>query len=223
MSNAISPSPLIAGLVSDSAVTAEIRNYRGRASLSDEKNIPQGFSVKRREEFVAGRMCANEALRRFGLPLSQVGREASGAPIWPAGVLGSITHTNAIAAAVIAPASEFKAVGLDIEEVGAVDVNLWPLLFSEPETLRLGEAAPFARTCLATALFAAKEAFYKAQWPLTREWVDFLDVEVELSDRAFSIRPLSSKAWTQYLHEPEGRWIQSGEVIAATVLISDRG
>jgi 4'-phosphopantetheinyl transferase EntD len=144
-----------------------------------------------------------------------------GAPIWPAGAVGSISHTDDIAVAVVARSEEVQAIGLDIERVGAVEPGLWPMLFSETERLRLEGVAPHARDTLATALFAAKEAFYKAQWPITGEWLDFLDIEVELNGHTFVVLPRSQKAWTRRLAMRLGGSLAiPGDIVAAAILIS---
>jgi 4'-phosphopantetheinyl transferase EntD len=218
------PSPLLKGIFPDRVATAELRVFRGGVHIAEEDAacIPRANS-KRRDEFVAGRLCAAAALASLGIQSSRVGRDAGGAPIWPPGSLGSISHTDDIAAAVAARCDQYHAAGLDIERVGAVEPPLWPMVFCEAETVQLQAVDPDARKTLATALFAAKEAFYKAQWPITREWLDFLDVEIVLNGQAFVVLPRSRRAWIRVLGvQPGGLFEVQDDIVVASVLISAR-
>jgi 4'-phosphopantetheinyl transferase EntD len=111
-----------------------------------------------------------------------------------------------------------RTIGLDVEQNGAVRQNLWPLLFTDTEQKRLRETDPCAQDVVATALFAAKEAFYKAQWPITREWLDFQDVEISLNDGAITVSPRSRKAWISPLAVSlSGALASSGNALAAII------
>lgn len=190
-----------------------------RPSPADEVHI-QRASTKRREEFAAGRLCAAAALKFLGAGSEAVGREPGGAPIWPSGVVGSISHTDDVAAVAVMPSGGFSAIGLDIERVGAVEPAFWRTLFSNTERGLLEQGQAGGHRLAATALFAAKEAFYKAQWPITHEWVDFLDIEVELDGDVFEILPLTPRAWVRSLPpRPRGRLAARDDVVAAAVII----
>lgn len=217
----ICPSPLVAGLFSQQVASAEIRSFRGSVCLSEKDKVHvRNASPRRQDEFAAGRLCAVTALESLGIPSASVGREAGGAPIWPAGVIGSISHIDNVAAAVVTRSAEVKTIGLDVERIGRVQPALWPLLFSQKEHRRLTAADPHARDTLATALFASKEAFYKAQWQITREWLDFVDVEIELKGRSFWVFPQTRKAWTRSLGEPLiGLFSVFGDTVAAAIFV----
>jgi 4'-phosphopantetheinyl transferase EntD len=189
-------------MVPPQALTAEYRNFRGvvRSLVADEEHV-RTAGPKRREEFAAGRLCAAAALKSLGLASTRVERAPCGAPIWPRGAVGSISHADDVAVAVAARSEHFLAIGVDVEQLGAVDAALWPMLFCEAERRRLDQNGPEAASAIATAMFVAKEAFYKAQWPLTQEWLDFLDVEIELSDGMFAVRPCTRKAWIRRVGE----------------------
>jgi 4'-phosphopantetheinyl transferase EntD len=97
-------------------------------------------------------------------------------PSWPASLVGSITHTAGLCAAVAARRTSFAGLGVDSEVVGEVSPELWPKICATREiawlrTLPAAEQAPAA-----TLIFAAKEAFYKCQYPVTGEFLDFHDV-----------------------------------------------
>jgi 4'-phosphopantetheinyl transferase EntD len=137
---------------------------------------------KRIRDFAAGRACAHRAMSELGIRdfslLSGEHRE----PIWPAGIVGSITHTCGYGGAVVARQRDLRSVGLDCEVVDAVNEELWSRICTPAEIGRLEQLPPSERGRLAALIFAAKEAFYKCQFPLTGEWVGFEDVVIEPLD-----------------------------------------
>lgn len=124
---------------------------------------------RRRAEFAAGRRCARAALHAAGGPAdADIAIGPLRAPVWPAGFVGSITHAAGIAAAAVAPASRTRALGIDIERIiGPGDVERLAPTLARPDELAV---APL------TALFAAKEALFKALAPRVGRYFDFLDV-----------------------------------------------
>ena len=117
---------------------------------------------KRKREFALGRACARAALAQMGIEATAILRAADGAPLWPAGVVGSITHTNGYACAVVGPSSPFNAMGVDAEPIGGVGDDLLPRLFDDEEQARLMAMDTDERQVAATLGFSAKEACFKA-------------------------------------------------------------
>jgi 4'-phosphopantetheinyl transferase EntD len=110
-------------------------------------------------------------------------KRESGAPLWPAGIVGSITHTDGYGAAVAASAADFAGLGVDAERVGGVTPDLWPRLFNAIERAGLEQLRDPAKA--ATILFSAKEACHKAG----RESVlRFQDLHIVLADDHFTAR-----------------------------------
>ena len=136
---------------------------------------------KRRRDFALGRFCAHAALTQLGRPQNVIGSGRDGAPLWPLGICGSITHTTGYAASLVAGRECFAGVGVDAEHVGGVTEKLWPRLFNESERAMLKEREDHA--VAATILFSAKEACFKAHGP-----VSFTAIDVELSDGGFLAR-----------------------------------
>ena len=116
---------------------------------------------KRRREFALGRACAHAALEKLGCEQGVIGRSASGAPLWPKGIVGSITHTKDYAAAVVGEARHFSGIGVDAERIGGVTRELWPRLFDDAERDYLQNLDEAVRPEIATLAFSAKEACYK--------------------------------------------------------------
>src|SRR5699024_10257180 len=77
-----------------------------------------GAVDSRRHDFAAARACAREAMRRLGIPGGPVVRGGRGMPVWPPGVVGSLTHTDGLRAAALAPADSVRSLGLDVEPHG---------------------------------------------------------------------------------------------------------
>jgi 4'-phosphopantetheinyl transferase EntD len=146
----------------------------------EEERHVTGAADKRRRDFILGRACAHAALAQLGRDEGAVGKAGHGAPLWPAGVTGSITHTAGYAAAVVAPADGYAGLGLDAERIGGVGEQLWPRLFDEGERAALSgvDAA-----LLATLFFSAKEAAYKA-WD--KRSLGFRDIHIARTDGGFT-------------------------------------
>lgn len=123
-----------------------------------------GAVDKRKSEFLAGRLCAFLALRSLGIS-GQVKRSGR-APIWPAGVCGSISHHEgrAIAVASVRHAS----LGVDYEAILKEEVvrDLEPAILTDSDRSRFDGSMSKAEYC--TLVFCAKEAAYKA----VSEWID---------------------------------------------------
>ena len=122
-----------------------------------EKSVP-----KRQREFALGRACARAALEKLGHGEALIGRRANGAPLWPEGVTGSITHTKGYAAALAGATSQYRGIGVDAERVGGVTRDLWPRLFDARERDQLSALDDAGQLVMATLFFTAKEACYKA-------------------------------------------------------------
>jgi 4'-phosphopantetheinyl transferase EntD len=127
-----------------------------------EEALVEKSAPKRRREFALGRACARAALEKLGHGGAVIGRAANGAPLWPQGIIGSITHTRDYAAAVVGEARHHSGIGVDAERVGGVTQDLWPRLFDDAERAHLMGLDAADRLIAATLFFSAKEACYKA-------------------------------------------------------------
>ena len=138
------------------------------------------FSQKRLADFSTGRYCAIKALEQLGIQDAIIPIGDERAPIWPEGIVGSISHCDSLIGAIVAKSSDHISLGLDIEEIGRVTPDLWDLVFTENEKNYLFRLSDEDILVQSTAIFSIKEAFYKFQHPLTKTYLDFLDVEVAL-------------------------------------------
>ena len=136
---------------------------------------------KRIGEFVAGRLCARRALAEFGIANFALKVRQDRTPEWPASVVGSISHTAGMYLAAVAAKSQVAALGIDCELVGHVSAEIWPTICGATEFKWVESLPARERPAAVTLIFAAKEAFYKCQYPLTREWLDFKDLDVRVN------------------------------------------
>jgi enterobactin synthetase component D / holo-[acyl-carrier protein] synthase len=138
---------------------------------------------RRRRAFRGGRLCARNALAVLGIPPRPIFTGIAGEPIWPAGITGSISHTNEIVAAVVMQKSQIIGVGLDVERDGPLRDDAVTEIVCRPEELdpRHGslDAVNLRRGKL---LFAIKEALYKLYWPLAGAAADFHDFRVSFNE-----------------------------------------
>ena len=190
---------------------------------------------KRRAEYAAGRACARAALTALGIGPVAIGRDAErGAPVWPAGVLGSITHCDGYRAAAVAHTTDLLSLGIDAEPHGPLPEGVLEAVVStaaEQDALAaLMDRAPDVHWD--RLLFSAKESVYKAWYPHHRgdAMLGFREAElhfsrdVEHGDRgSYTARvlrpgPLLGGAAT-LLH---GRWIVEGGLLATAVAVPHR-
>jgi 4'-phosphopantetheinyl transferase EntD len=148
--------------------------------------VASAASARRQADFLMGRACAQACLLDLGQPAVPIPMGSAGSPGWPPGLRGSITHAEGFCAAVATV--EDTGLGIDVELWEGVDPDLAGHILGEQER-RAHEAAEGGRIDpLALALaFAAKEAFYKAQWPRTRCYLGFEAVSVTAAGTAFTI------------------------------------
>lgn len=130
--------------------------------LPEEEVLVAKAADKRRRDFALGRACARSALEQLGHSGVAVGKGRDGAPCWPSGVVGSITHAQGYAAALVAQAARVSGVGVDAERLGGVTEALWPRLFDAAECAHLSSLDGAAQILTATLFFSAKETCYKA-------------------------------------------------------------
>ncbi len=172
-------SALFVGLFDDE-VAVEVVNPAGanEPALPEEEALVVRAIDKRVREVRASRHAARRALARLGLPAAAIVHDAERAPIWPAGVVGSISHTRDLCAVAVARRGRIASVGLDVERADAMSEALVQRVCTPRELAALGALGDVA--VLAKLVFSAKEAFYKAQHPLTRHFLGFQDVELTL-------------------------------------------
>lgn len=131
----------------------------------------------RRAEFAAGRVAARRALAAAGLPGAPIPMGADRAPVWPPGAIGAITHTAGLCLALAARAGgEWSGLGVDLEPAVPLPSDIAAEVLSPAEAAAIGD-----RRLLATMIFTAKEAAFKAQYPSSRALFGFDGLEITVS------------------------------------------
>ena len=131
--------------------------------------------VSRQYEFATGRRLSRHLLSELGYPAQPLLPDEHRLPIWPKGVVGSISHTKTMCAVAIAPSDQITSIGLDIEEPIPLNRELWELIATAEELPFLREHSQYTKL-----LFSAKECFYKWQYPLHGIHFGFHDVHVTI-------------------------------------------
>jgi enterobactin synthetase component D / holo-[acyl-carrier protein] synthase len=182
--------------------------------------------LKRVQEFAAGRLCARALLAEFGIRDFAIEVGEARQPVWPDVLVGSITHTAGFCAAVVAEKSRFAAIGMDCEVAGSVKAELWPSICTLKEILWLRSLPEASRVGAATLIFSAKEAFYKCQYPLTRERLTFHDARVDAptwggAGGSFIIQPTKRIALADNAALPlNGRYLLHQQFVTAGIALT---
>lgn len=135
--------------------------------VGGEASIIAEYVPHRIVEFSAGRAAARAALLAIGAPAAEVLQGPGGEPTWPRGLCGSISHTNDLAVALVAPLAAYRSVGVDVDD-GASLGSAASTVASKRE-VRLLCSSGLARDEVDAYLlaFSMKEAVFKCQYPLT--------------------------------------------------------
>lgn len=155
--------------------------FSDKVLTKNECLLTQNWSNKRVTEFSTGRYCARRTLGPLGLAKHDILIGDNREPLWPNGVTGSISHCDNLVGAVTASTTKVKALGLDIEIIGKVGTEIWNLVFTYNEQEFLRGSNPQNSELYSTIIFSAKECFYKLQFPITRRYIDFKEVEISIN------------------------------------------
>ncbi|QMV85508.1 4'-phosphopantetheinyl transferase superfamily protein [Corynebacterium hindlerae] len=172
----------------------------------------------RKAEFGDARWCAHQALKELGRDTgAPILRGERGMPLWPASVSGSLTHTDGFRAAVVAPRLLVRSMGLDAEPAEPLPTGVLGSIARDGEHAQLERLKGNGVDCADRLLFCAKEATYKAWFPLTHRWLGFEQAEIDLRDDGTFVSYLLVRPTP--VPFISGRWaIKDGYVIATTAV-----
>lgn len=220
---------MLAELLPDDVVTVEtVGDDPDAYLLPAEEHMVARAVRKRRREVTNARSCARRALAELGRPPVAILRGDKGQPLWPDGIVGSITHTTDYYAAAVAEGDRIRSIGVDAEVHGELPEGVLNHIAFGPELTRLA-ALGSDGIWWDRLLFSAKESVYKAWFPLTKRWLGFEDADVTVSpDGTFHARILVDGTTTDRgapLTEMSGRWlVRDGLVLTAIgLLVSHSG
>ncbi len=199
------------------------RQYVGVDTLApEEASLIAKAEDRRKQHFCTGRYCARQALKRFVSDQPAILRGRRNQPLWPAGTVGSISHSSVMTGALAAAADDYLGLGLDIEVVGAVKPEMWDSLFLEKEKQFLNRVDN-PKDIYATLLFSLKESFYKLQYPLTGIFLEFQHLSIQPAGNSF----LFAVDWPG--HQPpfaatdvQARWFVEEDQIITVCSLNNR-
>ncbi|VEG42940.1 phosphopantetheinyl transferase component of siderophore synthetase [Mycolicibacterium flavescens] len=201
------------------------RDPPGLAPLPEEEPLVARSVAKRRNEFVTVRYCARQALSEIGVGPVPILKGEKGEPRWPDGIVGSLTHCEGYRGAVVGRQAEVRSVGIDAEPHGVLPDGVLDAISLPAERIELKQLP--GELHWDRILFCAKEATYKAWFPVTRRWLGFedahivFDVDDSGTSGSFVSRILIDPAAMHGtpLESLAGRWsVRDGLALTAIVL-----
>ena len=172
-----------------------------------EQALTDSMAPARRDAFVQGRLCARHCMGQLGLPEVPLPVGEQRAPLWPPGVVGSISHCDGRALAAAARIEVAGGLGVDLELRAPLEPAVLELVCTpvERDWLAQAESGDAARL-----LFAAKESIYKCLWTRVRRFIDFQEVTVHIDIRSdtFSAEPADTLLDGDLLRNLNGRFQQ---------------
>lgn len=172
-------------------------------------------SLGRRREFAAGRECARRAVALLGVAAGPLPADADGAPLWPPGVVGSITHKGAYRAAAVARASDLAGLGIDAEHDAPLPRGVLGRIASADEIAHVERLrAVDASVHWDRVLFSAKEAVVKSLGSREGPSLDLARATVTLEPitGSFSAKPTGAAPDAR---TTRGRWACDSRLIVA--------
>jgi 4'-phosphopantetheinyl transferase EntD len=192
--------------------------------LPEEEPLVARSVAKRRNEFVTVRHCARLAMGQLGVPDSPILKGEKGEPQFPNGLVGSLTHCEGYRGAVVGRQSAVRSIGIDAEPHGVLPDGVLDAISLPVERREISDLPTGLHWD--RILFCAKEATYKAWFPLTERWLGFEDAHITFdidSDGggSFVSRILIDPAARSGppLEELTGRWSVAGGLALTAIVL----
>jgi 4'-phosphopantetheinyl transferase EntD len=192
--------------------------WEGDLLPEEEECVTRAFP-KRRREFTAGRVCARRALEKLGIRDFPLVAGPDRLPLWPAGIVGSISHCRDYCGVAAARRGRILGIGLDVERSGPLEERIIPRLCTDTELAAL-DASVMSVPDWAKIIFSAKESTYKCYYPIGRTVLGFHDVQIALDPHgSFTARMLrGSEALGDAVMR--GRWGSSEKFVLTGVTLT---
>lgn len=148
--------------------------------MEAEAELAENVTKTRLRELMAGRSVARRALQIFGMEPTPILSTSDGAPVWPSGFCGSLSHTHRYIAVLLAQTSQYESVGIDIDDGRSLGSSAAVTVVTAGELQVINRAGwVFPESGPENLAFGAKEAIFKCQFPVTLDaTLDFLDVRL---------------------------------------------
>ncbi len=187
--------------------------------------LPAGMhkvASPRKQEFIAGRYCASEAAKEIGFNLVNLPSAATREPIWPEGIIGSISHSKLMAISCVSDSKNLSSIGIDAEELIKLEMlkDIEKVIATQDELKLISSTDNQTGV---TILFSAKESLYKALFPLVRTFIDFNEVKLvsfDFAEKTFELQLVSTNAaLAKHLGFYKGSFYLLGTTIVTIVSI----
>jgi 4'-phosphopantetheinyl transferase EntD len=225
----VSPGALLRRILPASVIAVQACGEPEDAPLFPEEAAHISRAVeRRRREYATVRRCARQALEQLGQPPGPILSGPHREPLWPPGVVGSMTHCASYQAAALALSSEIATIGIDAEPNEPLPDGVLSVITLDAERTQLAELAALEPSIRwDRLLFCAKESVYKAWFPLTGTWLGFEQASITIDPMAqrFSARLLvpGPKLDGVPLAGFDGRWLaEQGLLITAIAVPQSR-
>jgi enterobactin synthetase component D len=138
----------------------------------------------------------------------EIGRDDRGAPVMPAGWLGSASHKAEHAAGLVLRDDGAGArIGVDLELARAPRMPIERRVMTPRELAALADRRDITRT------FSIKEAIYKAIDPFARRYVGFLEVELAFAGELCTVATALPFAIDAWWCEQDGFWLATARAV----------
>lgn len=169
--------PDLRDLFGDGVACAVARIRHGVRCRFPEESLPLARATPARiAEFATGRLLVGSLLRSLGAPDAPVLVGPDRAPIWPAGFTACIAHADDLCIGAAARGRDARGIGLDLEPATPLDLQIAATVCTDADR---SASAPFWKSdadLLSLSVFVAKEAVFKALFPITGARLEFADV-----------------------------------------------
>ncbi len=203
---------ILPGQVVAEEACSDLPSGPGLGLFPEEAALVADAVPHRRQEFATVRACARRALGRLGQPPVPLLWGHRGAPVWPDGIVGSMTHCKGFRGAAVARSDEIASVGIDAEPDLPLPAGVLDAIALRIEVGWLaGLSARYPGVCWDRLLFSAKESVYKTVFPLDGQRLDFDEAEIRIDPvtGTFAVRLLVPGPTVdgRPVHTLTGRWV----------------
>lgn len=207
-----------AGLLPASVVVAAVDHDLSGTLTDEERAVIARAVPARRTEFRTGRVLARRALTAIGAPATSLPVHRSGAPRWPDGVVGTITHCPGVRACAVARRDEHVGIGIDATPACALPSGVLRRIADVSDDRVARGLAALRRSGVESpdsVLLAAAEAVAKARTAAHDGWFGIDGAHLELRpDGSFAAGARRGPAFAA-----AGRWaVDRGTARAGIVL-----
>lgn len=188
-----------------------------------QNHLPESLASAaqvRKEDYVAGRFCAFKASSLIGFSLTKLPTHSDRTPIWPQNLCGSISHSKKLAVSCVSSTDHYFSLGIDAEELLDDHIDISEQI-ANPHELELVQ-----NKLGLTILFSAKEALYKAIYPIVKSFVDFKEVEltaIDFDEKTFQIFSRSENLLKLGLEQFQGSFQLIDNTVVTLITIKNRG